>query len=66
MVVMMIFIFVAGVLRPLAKLHKHKAHMTYPVYAPTEALMKEFWLYPAIILRLFMVVAILGHINLYL
>ena len=46
---MMIFSYTDGVPRPLAKLHTRHTQF----YAPTEAFMKEFWLYPAIIIHLF-------------
>ena len=41
----MIFSFIVGVPRPLAKLHiKRTRHIQF--YSPTEASMKEIWLYP--------------------
>ena len=41
---------------------KHTRHTQF--YAPTEASKKEFWLYPAIILRLFVLNKNVGHFSL--
>ena len=55
-----IFSFIDGVLWPQRIMHiKRTWHTQF--FAPTEASKKEFWLYPIVILRLFVLGKSVGH-----